>query len=747
MWKTKLRFSDYMNAEKYKKIRFFVFFCGSLLSLVFLIQSTHQEDVKMFIFPPSPAVEVQEIGIYPLQSGEADVKSEPGEVCQIEKSSTYSFHPVSCAWQALNLYKSFMRVGENEYRHAFLKFVDYIILNSEQKGNDLLLPYDFSWDYVDYHTYSPPWYSGMAQGMAASVFVRAWEVSGEQQYLDFAYSSLHPLTYESPYNLILIDGYDFWIEEYPGFVDDGDIRWDHTLNGGLLGAYGFYDYYLATGSQESYTLFHKAMKTFIAHSEEYDAGYGPAYSLIDMAQLRKVFYLETASHMANSLAVYKFEVLDSQSRETISSFSFNDGCKHYPIDSFSAPKAFTLFFKKSSPSIELPVSEIKIFDEPGSLIKTLKPSVDFELDSKFEVQIPKLRNSSYVKFIATYNDLYKEKYNGGDIVSLRMQSSCDYSLGSIELSGDGRWHTHEFMLPQRLSPSDSAYLGWRSRREIDTRHVKDTIFEKIIGEWNGSWLRLSLPSSEVYKNALAREKLLVRLTYKDTSKEKVFLRMWNGNGIVLGSLSNAATGQWKTDEFEVDSKLFKKLVSPNTKLPLVERSYLNYDRLFDCSDCRHWINKWKSEQHIDLNSLTLMFYANNRNSQIANFQLSNVKLCGRSASAELCDPKVVSPSIPRTFQDSVGNRLDSGLVTISLLPDSYTLINIPHSNDEVDEVYQLHFDLSTENETDGEVDLYGFGKVHQTMFALDKYSLQGVGKRSIDLIISTGGKTLTTLPK
>lgn len=726
---------------------FFLFFILSFLTIVFFYYYTLNFSDN-FSFSQNNEIQTnQKVGYYPFEGGvEIAPTVPPEEICQVKINEQLYFHPVACISNALVIFNLFLKTNKIEYSKNFIKFADYISQKADYKNNkDILFPYNFEWDYADYHTYKAPWYSGMAQGMASSVFVRAWEISANKKYLNLAYGSLHPLTYNNPYNIAFFEKEKFWIEEYPGFERNKKMYWDHTLNGGLFGAYGFYDYYVATNNQQAKNLFHKAMKTFINQSENYDTGYGPAYSLIDTSHLKKVFYLESAINTNKKLPVYKFEIYDKEG-VFLDDFYFDDGCRNYPIKSFNQSQEINLFFKNNDNinNINIPISQIKIIDNNGVLIDNLDSNKINNLKSIFSISIPKLKDADYIKFVVTYQDLQQGS------LSLRMDSSCNYSLGTIQLSGDQKWHSQEFRLRKEESVNDqgSAYLGWSDRYELETRYVKDASFEKILDQWNGAWLRFLPHLNNQYINALKKDYFLVRLTYKDTMNETIYLRMWNGDGLILGTLSNTGSGEWKTDEFRVDSRLFKKLVSPEEKVLWVEQAYLNYDKLFDCPQCRYWIEKWKQEQHYTFDSLTFMFSADPKNTQTIDFEISNLKICGSKQNPVNCTIQHNRFFIPSQFKKNIEVNQQNKL-HISLEPNQFILINVPHFFDNtIQKYYRLGFNLSYKNTGKGTVYLNGIGEVFQSLFRLDQYLFQGIENQyKVDLTMTTDKRGLTIIEK
>ncbi|MFD9763176.1 D-glucuronyl C5-epimerase family protein [[Kitasatospora] papulosa] len=108
--------------------------------------------------------------------------------------------------------------------------------------------------------YQAPWYSGMAQGEAISLFVQLAEleaVSAEDRarYMAAAAGALASLQ-------VADDGYPWvvnvnasgylWIQEYPGATPGAG---DYTYNGAIFAMFGLYDYARATGDQAAADLY------------------------------------------------------------------------------------------------------------------------------------------------------------------------------------------------------------------------------------------------------------------------------------------------------------------------------------------------------------------------------------------------------------------------------------------------------------------------------------------------------------
>ncbi len=129
-------------------------------------------------------------------------------------------------------------------------------------------PYTFDFRHA-VHTgvdYQAPWYSGMAQGEAISLFIQLSQldaVTTEERTLyqaaaDGALLSLMRAEDGSPW-VVNVDrsGY-YWIQEYP-FAEPG--TGDFTYNGMIFAMFGLWDYYVATGSPLAAQLYDGACTT------------------------------------------------------------------------------------------------------------------------------------------------------------------------------------------------------------------------------------------------------------------------------------------------------------------------------------------------------------------------------------------------------------------------------------------------------------------------------------------------------
>jgi heparosan-N-sulfate-glucuronate 5-epimerase len=132
------------------------------------------------------------------------------------------------------------------------------------------LPYLFPMPHT--YTIKPPWYSAMAQGQAASVFVRAVLSLGDDSYIEAAERAIMPLLVEDS-TIVAHTPEGPVLQEYPTQPPS------HVLNGWMFALWGVYDVTML-GERAAQTLpqadraFREGTSALVRRIGLYDAGFG-----------------------------------------------------------------------------------------------------------------------------------------------------------------------------------------------------------------------------------------------------------------------------------------------------------------------------------------------------------------------------------------------------------------------------------------------------------------------------------------
>lgn len=124
------------------------------------------------------------------------------------------------------------------------------------------------------HTFaiSPPWYSAMAQGEAASVFVRAALTLGDNTFADAAQRAIQPLMREDS-SIVAHTREGPVLQEYPTKPPS------HVLNGWMFALWGLYDVTKlaersGTTAPQAQQAFLEGINALVRRVDLYDAGLG-----------------------------------------------------------------------------------------------------------------------------------------------------------------------------------------------------------------------------------------------------------------------------------------------------------------------------------------------------------------------------------------------------------------------------------------------------------------------------------------
>ena len=173
-------------------------------------------------------------------------------------------NPVFISQTAMRYYDEYMN-GSSDKKQLFLNCADWIVNNSVSKGNFSVLEYHFPWPI---YNLTPPWRSGMAQGQALQVMIRADSITHNSRYLKTAKSLLNAFFYEVDEGGVTYKTNDsgWWYEEY---AKEGAIE-SRPLNGMIFALFGIYEYYLYTNDSDAKFLFDQGVLAVEKNLPRYD---------------------------------------------------------------------------------------------------------------------------------------------------------------------------------------------------------------------------------------------------------------------------------------------------------------------------------------------------------------------------------------------------------------------------------------------------------------------------------------------
>lgn len=196
---------------------------------------------------------------------------------------------------------------ENRDNVHFLDMVDKIIKRGVEK--DGLLRFSFD-DHLPNYNLSHPWISGLTQGKAISLLIRAFWTSGKELYLDAAKKALHAMVL--PINeggtLRVLDNGMTWIEEYPDLNTPSMV-----LNGHLFTIIGIADYLHVVDDLTVRTLYKELLESTLSYLPNYFQNDIILYSMASWKPCN-IHYLKImqplAQHLYQITEIEDFKKLD-----------------------------------------------------------------------------------------------------------------------------------------------------------------------------------------------------------------------------------------------------------------------------------------------------------------------------------------------------------------------------------------------------------------------------------------------------
>jgi hypothetical protein len=182
------------------------------------------------------------------------------------------YHPLLLCDKAFRLLNAYTRTGDPAYLDWARRYAAKMRELAVTSDGALFMPYSFDFPQTGVRA---PWFSGMAQGMTLTVFVRMYRATGEQQYLTAANQLFRSFQRSGPAGRPWVsrvsDTHELWIEEYP------QRQPDRVLNGFMFAIYGLYEYWQLTRWDPARHYLEGALTTLKAHILDYRVPGGISY--------------------------------------------------------------------------------------------------------------------------------------------------------------------------------------------------------------------------------------------------------------------------------------------------------------------------------------------------------------------------------------------------------------------------------------------------------------------------------------
>ena len=181
----------------------------------------------------------------------------------------FTYNPVLIAQAGLEWLACYRESNDAWYLEQARKAGRHLVSKSEDFDGAMFFPYHFDF-YLHGRQASvarAPWYSGMAQGQALSLFSRLGELTSDAEWELAAATTLKSFDRArgeaQPWIMDVDEDNSLWIEEYP------TVGEAHVLNGFVFAMFGLYDYYAWRGDEHAAELFRQSLHTLRLNVERF----------------------------------------------------------------------------------------------------------------------------------------------------------------------------------------------------------------------------------------------------------------------------------------------------------------------------------------------------------------------------------------------------------------------------------------------------------------------------------------------
>jgi len=204
---------------------------------------------------------------------------------RVPYTDSYHNYPVNIAQYALGNFEMFLDTKDNKYEEAFLKQADWLVNNISDKKEFGIWEHGFVLPYYNFN--KVPWVHGMAQGLAISALLRAFQITGNSIYFETAkraYGAFEKNIEEGGIKFIDENG-NVWLEEYTVLPPP------HILNGFIYALFGIYDFYHVIKNEKALNLWNEGVGTLEKNIGRYDNGYWSLYNLLHKYPATKSYHI------------------------------------------------------------------------------------------------------------------------------------------------------------------------------------------------------------------------------------------------------------------------------------------------------------------------------------------------------------------------------------------------------------------------------------------------------------------------
>jgi len=195
------------------------------------------------------------------------------------------YNPLTVASGGLSYYADYVKgIDKEQSKNKFISSGDWLVKNANNKGEYSLWEYEYPWRF--YGWISPPYSSALAQAKGLQVLTLAYELTGNEKYLDVAKKIIRSF---------LVDYDEGGFVTYEGIGNNSlflhilakpNFQKTYVLNGHTQSLLSIWSYYEKTKDPVAKIIFDKGINYLKENLAKYDTGYWSYYDLMENWTMR-----------------------------------------------------------------------------------------------------------------------------------------------------------------------------------------------------------------------------------------------------------------------------------------------------------------------------------------------------------------------------------------------------------------------------------------------------------------------------
>ncbi len=205
---------------------------------------------------------------------EYEFNTEGIPLTRFHRKPDWQHNPITVAQYGLHHFNNYLRNQNQESKKIFLTQANWLVENAEPGANGSIVWY-YRIDLPFYKIFAP-WISGMAQGQAISVLLRAYQLTDAGKYLEIARHAW--IVFDFPVNEGGVVSY--FPDQKPVIEEYASSEFlTGVLNGFIFAIFGVYDFVQYVNDKHAKQLFLKLIDSLKYNLERYDCGFWSYYDL------------------------------------------------------------------------------------------------------------------------------------------------------------------------------------------------------------------------------------------------------------------------------------------------------------------------------------------------------------------------------------------------------------------------------------------------------------------------------------